>query len=244
MVRIPLKDFFKLDVLMTAHNEGEMLKRTFRSARTSIEYARTQFPFEYEFTINLDNPDAETVDALQDLVKEYSNLIVTYSNFNDVSKVRNQHILSKQDGFLAFIDADDYWCLDWILKFSKLRSKDTTTIYHPEVTFFFDNSDLIIHKSNSNKSIRKLISRLIVENIWTSSFIAHRRLFDDNLFKSGSTSHDTLFAYEDWSFFRDSLKRRVHHKTIKNTYHFHTKRIDSNTNKTDALKKMPHPFDL
>lgn len=234
----------KLNFLISAHNEQSRLEKSVINVFDSIGIALCKFDFNYEVTLNLDNPDNFTLKTANNLASKYSQLRVTYSEFGDISKVRNSFASGVANSYLFFLDGDDFWCQDWVTRFCKLKRKRFDTLYHPNYTFFYDSDHIFLFHSKRYHSSTAARSRLMIENLWSSSFIAHSDIFKKLSFKPGKANDGSKFAYEDWSFFRDCYAYGFRNSVLKNTTHFHLLRKNSNTNETVKRNKFPHPYKI
>lgn len=233
-----------VSILITAHNESHLLQKSVVSVYQNIDFSTNQHANHIEVYLNLDTSDFKTKKAALSLKSKYPSLNLTYSNHNDVSIVRNLFASNFQDSFLFFLDGDDYWDNDWIYRFLKLKNKSKSTIYHPNFTLFYNDKDLKVLRSKLHFNKTCTISQMMIENIFSSSFICHSSIFGNYIFKTGSTDSQNKYAYEDWSFFRDTMANGIRHKLILNTTHFHYIRNNSNTTKSLLSNQIPHPFDL
>ena len=239
-----MKRIESIKVLITAHNESYLLTNSVKSVFENINFAKESHTFICEVYLNLDFPDFETRSVALDLKLLYPDLNLSFSEFRDVSIVRNLFASKFNDAFLFFLDGDDYWSIDWIQRFLKIKNKSTSTIFHPRYTIFYDHNQINILKSRLLRCRSAALSQMMVENIFSSSFICHSNIFKKFQFKSGSIYTDNIYAYEDWSFFRDTMSHNIKHKLILGTTHFHFVRHSSNTTASLKSKKIPHPFDL
>lgn len=233
-----------LNFLITAHNEQSLLAKSVVNVFDSINVALCKFDFDYEVKLNLDKPDNLTLKTANDLASKYKQLRLTQSDFGDISKVRNSFASGVSSSFLFFLDGDDFWCQDWVLKFCKLKRKRNDTIYHPNYTVFYDSERIFLLQSKRYLSLATTRSRLMIENLWSSSFIAHSDIFTKYIFKPGKANDGSKFAYEDWSFFRDCYAYGFRNSVLKDTTHFHLLRKNSNTNETVKRNKFPHPYKI
>lgn len=233
-----------ISILITAHNESDLLRKSVMSVFHNVDFVRDRYAHNIEVYLNLDSPDIETKNVALSLNSKYPALNLSYSDYSDVSIVRNLFASQFEDSFLFFLDGDDYWDYDWIYRFLKLKIKSKSAIFHPNFTLFYNDKDFQILRSKLHWSKKLTLSRMMIENIFSSSFICHSGIFKNYTFKTGSTNSQNKYAYEDWSFFRDTMANGVPHKLISNTTHFHYIRSDSNTTKSLVLNQIPHPFDL
>ena len=231
-----------VSLVITAHNEGYLVIRALNSMLQNLRIAEI---VEYEVLIGLDNPDNVTQNIVGD--EDFDSKFIQVHNFkiNDVGLVR-QHLLSlTKFDYVSFLDADDLWGDNWLYEASKFSAKNPNAVLHPDLTIFFDKEIKYV-RNNPDSTSRKFKKELLVfENVWTSSFITPRWVMEKFPMKSGNTSDDSSpYAYEDWSWFRETLVAGIDHRVVKKTAHFHKIKDNSNTSKSILLNKKPWPMDL
>lgn len=237
---------YKFDFLITAHNEGELLGRAYKSMLNSIKRSLKFIKFEYTLSVFLDNPTESTLKTAYQIKKYDKNLHLDYFTCNDVSELRNYFAINSNADFLSFLDGDDFWGESWIPQVCNYLSNERNQydLVHPEITVFFkDRVNIEILRSVSRLK-RKDFYKLIYRNEWSSSFVCNRSIFHALQFKSGSVSSKSIYAYEDWTFFRDSLSLGIRNVVVPKTVHFHETRKNSNTEWSVNQEKLPHPYTL
>jgi hypothetical protein len=144
---------------------------------------------------------------------------------------------------IFFIDADDLWSKNWLKNVLRNGDLELKKIYHPELTFFTSQKQNSVFKNYRMRKMSWLKWKLLFENLWTSSFAVHKDTFKFLNFKSGMVSENfSLFAFEDWSFFRDAYYLGIKHEVVRQTYHVHYLKPKSNT--TLSRSKFPHPVEF
>jgi glycosyltransferase involved in cell wall biosynthesis len=231
-----------VSLIITAHNEGKLLLIALDSVLQNIKKVDIT---KYEILIGLDNPDQITQNISNHL--DFDSEFIHVHNFKigDVGIVRQNLLNLTKYEHVSFLDADDLWGDNWLFEASKFSAKNPNVVLHPELTIFFDKEIKYVSK-NPDSTSRKFKKELLVfENVWTSSFITPRWVMEKFPMKSGKTSDDSSpYAYEDWSWFRETLAEGVDHRVVKKTAHFHRIKDNSNTSKSISLNKKPWPMDL
>jgi glycosyltransferase involved in cell wall biosynthesis len=232
----------EISLIITAHNEGKLVLNALNSVLENIRKSKIS---EYEVFIGLDNPTRETqIVAAQN---EFDSEFIHVHNFKlgDVGIVRQNLLNSAKYEYVSFLDADDLWGDNWLFAASKFSAKNPNAVLHPDLTIFFDK-DINYVRKNPDSTSRKFKKELLIfENVWTSSFITPRWVMEKFPMKSGNTSDESSpYAYEDWSWFRETLAEGIDHRIVKKTAHFHKIKDNSNTFRSILLNKKPWPMDL
>jgi len=228
--------------IITSHDEGKLVIAALNSVLENIK----KVDFEhYEILIGLDNPDVKTQKALNNYICD-SKIINKYIfNFNDVGLMRQNLLKLSKYEHVSFLDADDLWGDNWLFEASKFSAKNPNAVLHPDLTIFFDKEIKYVRKNPDSTSRKFKKELLIFENVWTSSYITPRWVMEKFPMKSGNTSDESSpYAYEDWSWFRETLAEGVDHRVVKKTAHFHKIKDNSNTSRSISLNKKPWPMDL
>lgn len=231
-----------VSLVITAHNEGKLVIKALNSVLQNIRASNIE---EYEVIIGLDNPDEVTQNIIDQ--SEFSSKFIHVYNFkiNDVGVVRQNLLGLTKFDHVSFLDADDMWGDNWLLKSSLFAASHPNAVLHPELTLFFDEKIKYVRKNPDSTSRKFKKEILLFENVWTSSFITPRWVMEKFPMKSGSTYDESSpYAYEDWSWFRETLAAGIEHRVVKKTAHFHKIKDSSNTSKSILLNKKPWPIDL
>jgi glycosyltransferase involved in cell wall biosynthesis len=232
----------EISLIITAHNEGKLVLNALNSVIENIGKSEIS---EYEVFIGLDNPDMETQTVLAQ--NDFDSDFIQVHNFKigDVGIVRQNLLNLTKYEHVSFIDADDLWGDNWLFEASKFSAKNPNVVLHPDLTIFFDKEVKYVRKNPDSTSRKFKKELLIFENVWTSSFITPRWVMEKFPMKSGNTFDDSCpYAYEDWSWFRETLAAGIEHRVVNKTAHFHRVKDNSNTSRSVSLNKKPWPMDL
>jgi glycosyltransferase involved in cell wall biosynthesis len=231
-----------ISAIITAHNEGELVRYAINSVLENIKKADFD---SYEVLIGLDNPDKNTQIALDRFVYDPSIVKVIHFNLKDIGLLRQELLNLSKFEYVSFLDADDIWGDNWLCRAIRANYKKKPAVWHPELTIFFDDKFSYVRKNPDSTSFRFQKSILLFENVWTSSFITPRWVMEKFPMKSGNTFDESSpYAYEDWSWFRETLAEGIDHRIVKKTAHFHKIKDNSNTSRSILLNKKPWPMDL
>lgn len=230
-----------ISCLITCHNEGEVLQDSYNSVVRNLAEIKD---LKNEVIICLDRPDDKTLMVVDLIANTSKGIKVKKFDLGDVGLVRQEALNFCEFDHVAFLDADDIWGSNWLLRSNNLIKDRTDIILHPDLTVFFDDEIRYVRKNpdSTDKNFEKAV--LLFENLWTSSFIAPKQIMLDIPMKSGDTYDDSPYAYEDWSWFREILIAGYQHRIVKRTVHFQRIRHESNTTRSVELKKEPWPIDI
>jgi glycosyltransferase involved in cell wall biosynthesis len=231
-----------VSLIITAHNEGKLLLIAIDSVLKNLKRAEIT---DYEILIGLDNPNQATQNISTHHIFD-SDLIHIYNfKLGDVGSVRKNLLDLTKYEYVSFLDSDDLWGDNWLFEARKFSTINPNAVLHPDLTIFFDKEIKFVRKNPDSTSRKFKKELLIFENVWTSSFITPRWVMKKYPMKSGSTStNSSPYAYEDWSWFRETLAEGIDHRIVKKTAHFHRIKDNSNTSRSILLNKKPWPMDL
>ena len=233
-------------IIITAHNEKEYLNDSLNHVTANIDFFRgMNNDFKYEIIIVLDSPDSLTKSIAVKWVTSHTFARIIEVKYLDVGKSRNFGINISSFDLIYILDGDDCWGKSWISRSINFINKQSDLcLLHPE---------LVLYKGVKLQSIRKHTSSrsddfdpwiLSFENVWTSSTLCRREVFNKISYPSGATLNDNPYAYEDWSFNRESLNSGIHHLVVAKTCHLVNQRASSNTKISKDLGQSPWPTDL
>jgi glycosyltransferase involved in cell wall biosynthesis len=122
--------------------------------------------------------DDGSTDGTKELLKD-ENIVYIYQKNSGVSKARNTGIKKAKHEWLAFLDSDDLWHKD------KIKEQIDLHVKYPELKASFSDETWIRNGKvvNKKKHLRKeeptFLNSLRTCKIGTSTFFAHRSVFDD-----------------------------------------------------------------
>jgi glycosyltransferase involved in cell wall biosynthesis len=231
----------ELSSIITAHNEGDSLVNSLTSV---IRNANKSNFTVHEILVGLDNASAATKDAVEKWNFDESRVKIFHFSLSDVGHVRNELLRLSKCEYVSFLDGDDIWGDNWLEEAFKQVKSYPDAVFHPELTIFFDSEIRYVRKNpdSTDNGFEKGV--LLFENLWTSSFITPRWIMEQVPMKGGGTlDKSSPFAYEDWSWFRETLSTGIEHRVVNRTAHFHRLKDDSNTTRTLNLSKRPWPIE-
>ena len=228
--------------IVTAHDEGEFLKYALGSVKRNFDQLGKP---NYEILISLDRANSLTTKFARDFANENVNSrIITY-DLGDVGKVRQSILSECSFDYIAFLDGDDIFGDHWLKSVAQNIRKYPNVIWHPDLTLYFDTKIRSVRKNvdGTKRNFKK--NYLIFENLWTSTFVTPKYIMQKVPMKGGNTYEEgSPYAYEDWSWFRDTVSLGFKHGVVKKTVNFVRLKDQSNTTRTLDLGKQPWPTNV
>lgn len=227
---------FDVTVVVNAHREGLLVHTCVRSVAAAIEAAEA-VGVTCELSVVLDNPDETT----RDFVRGHRLLTqarIMETNFGDLAAARNLGAETARGRFVAYVDADDLWCRDWLAKaHAAAIAFDRPAIWHPERNLIFGAVDpyYFVHMDMEDPEFD--IDWLRIENYWTALSFGLRSIYLDHPYHPNRI--DEGFGYEDWGWNIRTIAVGLIHKTVPSTMHFIRRKSSGSllelTRKSDAL---------
>lgn len=209
-----------LSCIINCHREQSVLKSAVQSAIINLDRIR-QIGIRGEVLLILDEADIETknqADQFSDSAR------ILECNFGDPSLARNFGVSKSENEYVAFLDGDDIWGSDWILKALKTyeERKGEQVLVHPEFNYYFSDKtssgrNLLIRQVSSTSSDFD-VDVLASQNYWTVMSLGHREIYESHPFVSNTLTKG--LGYEDWSFNIETLSNGIEHLVSEGTIHF------------------------
>ncbi len=212
---------FDISLIITAHNEGLLAHRTLNSALASVANAKAS-NVSTQIIVVLDNPSDETR-AYFDRQREVLGLNIFEVDFKDTGPSRNFAVSKAHGNYVAFLDADDIICENWLLSsfnfFKSVQNKNI--ILHPQYLLFFgqieDRGKIFklqeVIDFNHNE-FNKL--NLIEHNYWSALCFTTKEILLATPYKKMLPG----FGYEDWEFNIETVAKGIRHHVVPETIHF------------------------
>lgn len=216
-----------LQVIITAHKEGNLLLPTLQSAFKSLDALAEVYKVNSSIMIYLDNPDTETSAIAEELSQKF-NLDLYYGSNGDPGQSRNEAIKLAKNELIALLDGDDLWSENWLEKvyedvFELIKNKKDykNKIYHPEYNLIFGGHNLLVRQGNPKDSFFNT-NFLRASNYWDALCVAHKSIFDTIPYKKNNVAKG--YAHEDFHWSCVTWLANYEHVLIADTLHFKRRR--------------------
>lgn len=228
-----------ISVIVNAHREGLLAVSTIRSLRQAIKYAESQ-NLRIETIAVLDRSDDLTVEVFTS--QPEINFKIIRVDHGDLGTSRNAGALHASGDWIAYLDADDLWCENWLAKaFISAETDKRMIVWHPEANLYFGVREYIFRHVDMDDTEYDPLS-LMINNYWTALCFTRR----STLLSIPYTSTDLTrgIGYEDWSWNREVISQGGFHKIVKGTAHAIRAKDNSLLRMTGAAGSIPRPTEM
>lgn len=225
-------DTIDITVTITFHNERELAVPALASLREMVEAARRE-GIKVEARAVLDNGD----DAMRRIIRQHGTFLddIREVAFGDAAAARNAGTQAASGRYLAFLDGDDLWGTDWLVRAYRAAEQSddpARTIWHPAAYLAFWASDCDRASTTAEPNDSALTALflqqsddapgfeprdLLFESAWTPSCLAPRALH--LRFPYRLNDYDRQIGIEDWRFNLETLGHAVRHRVVPDTVH-------------------------
>lgn len=225
-----------ITAILNAHREGMLIKPSLESLKRSSAHLQAA-GLTIEILAVLDRSDPIT----REMIVRYGtpDFRTIETDFGDLGLARNHAVACAQGTYIAFLDADDLWGMNWLTKaVAHARACPDPVIWHPEISIYF-GADQHIFRHIDMEEPDFSATGLMMENYWTAlSFGAHE-LYAANPYPS--TDLTAGFGFEDWSWNMQTISRGILHKIVPGTGHVIRRRARSLSRATIDARAVPRP---
>ena len=245
-----------IDVTVTVvfHREGAYALPALSSMKTLVDRARAD-GLRVEARAIMDKPDATTLR----LVNQAGSWLDDIEEVacGDLGLSRNAGIKSASGQFLAFLDGDDLWGEEWLVRAYRAATRadaPETAVWHPESLYYFYASDYdrhsitehqnpasqsfhFFHRASTDPDFDR--NALLLENVWSANVFASKATH----LKYPYTAIDknTGFGIEDWSWNVETVWDGVPHLVVKDTVHLIRVKDSGSLGQQNAVEGLlPH----
>lgn len=227
-----------VSAVLNAHREGMIAKPSMESLKRSIAHAE-RAGHTIEVHIVLDRADSTTAEVISNA--KLSHHYIHETNFGDLGMARNFAVSNASGEYIALLDADDLWGVDWLTKaIAAARSRNDNVIWHPEISVYFGAAKHIFRHIDMESQDFDPLS-LFLENHWTSLSFSTREIYMNNPYPT--TDLRAGFGFEDWAWNLQTTSGGILHKTVAGTGHVIRRKPISLAQQTVVAQAVTRPND-
>ena len=228
-----------VSAVLNAHDESVLAGPSMRSFEEAIAAARAS-GIRVESVIVLDRPDEATTAQFADAESRGHRIIM--STAGDPGLARNAAVQDARGNFVAFLDADDLWSVNWLTDAFGSFEHSSRLVAHPELSVFFGLQESFGFNSDSEKpNFDPGVLRVV--NYWSALVFTRRQILLE--FPYAATDFSEGFGYEDWHWNCVTIAAGVSHRPVRGTAHFVRRKVGrSQLTECDANDVLPRSSPL
>jgi glycosyltransferase involved in cell wall biosynthesis len=230
-----------ITAVINGHAEGLMAHSSLLSLKKCADIAEGM-GVKVELLAVLDKPDELTSDVFDAFANINSKLRVIKVDHGDLGYSRNSAAQEAKGKYLAFLDADDIWGDEWLVRaFAAAEADQRNIAWHPEVNVYFGvTPNIFLHMDMEDPRFH--IANLAYTNPWTSLCFVSAEFLRAVPY-AGTRLKDHI-GYEDWCWNIDVVDNGGLHKIVPQTAHAIRTRNVSLVKQTTAAGCIPRPSDF
>jgi len=229
--------------IITGHREKNIILPSLKSALNNLQQLK-KIGVAGEINLVLDNPDPMTLDSCL----KFRNLVNLHLvDFWDPSQSRNFAISVSNYDYVAFLDGDDLWGLNWLSNAWNFQQNlpGEYAVLHPKFNYYFSNHPKDLHarltEQISSIDDRYDQDRLAGVNYWTALSFGHRSIFEKVPFTKNDS--ELGIGFEDWTFNIATVHAGYRHLIVDKTIHFIREKINDSVSANHSAEDatfIPH----
>lgn len=211
-------------VIINLHREGKACVPSIRSALAAVRRAGSAGTA-CEVILVLDRSDQTTLDVAKEFGQPRG-IQLLQIDVGDLGLARNAGVQAAAGRYLAFLDGDDLWGDEWLLRAHRAATREEHIVWHPQLSLIHGAAvRAVLHPNSDDATFDH--DRFSLHNSWTALSFAARDVFLEVPFPVNRL--DDGFGFEDWSWNEEILRRGLHHRTVPETFHAISLREDASS---------------
>jgi glycosyltransferase involved in cell wall biosynthesis len=228
----------EITAIVNAHREGLLAYPTLLSLRQAVEHAEDR-GLCVELLFVLDRADYATTEVFKANAVGAKRTRIVMVDHGDLGLSRNSGALAAQGEWLAFLDADDLWCANWLSAAHAAAAIDPrNVVWHPEVSVYFGEHFHILNHIDSEDPAYN-VALLAMANYWTSLCFVRRSLVLQVPYPESDLRNQ--IGFEDWGWNMATIESGALHKVVPSTGHAIRVKPTSLVKETTSASCLPHP---
>lgn len=203
-------------IVITCHDEGEIIDRALNSAESNARLA--SHLLDAQIIITLDKADERSKEVVQEISQSERARVVNY-DFGDLSMSRNAAMNETQSDLILFLDADDVWSENFLLKGVESLNDNNSRIVLPEELRFVGKNlfgSFLVKRKLRIFAPPKRFRKLLTRNWLPATFLAYRDIFEK--FPFIPNDYERKWGFEDWNLHLRIAIAEVPVSTAQDTY--------------------------
>lgn len=212
----------KVTAVLNLHREAWLANSSLRSLQSNLAALESE-GVATEAILLLDSPDELTRAFAREFCPPQARIVEV--DCQDLGEARNAAVRGAAGDFLGFLDGDDIWGEEWLLRALRAAGQSASSVWHPEASVFFGTPEpyWLLHRDDD--VLGADWQTLALRNHWTALCFARRDLFQAVPYRR--RHRQRRLGYEDWAFNMDTAAAGYRHLVVPNTLHFVRMRGDS-----------------
>lgn len=232
----------QISIISTYHAEGIVAHKTILSLLKCAERL-DQENISYEFIINLDNPDTETVKYFKRWRND-SRFRIFEVSFGNPADNRNSAVKEARGKYVSLIDGDDLVSENWLLAAYQLfQQQEQPTVLRPAAHAQFGYEDESVTVWFMRNSLSKEFDAIQMSywNLWSNALFTTRDILLENPYKASVKG----FGFEDYLLNADMRAKDIAQLTVPETVLWYRHRIGSvSTEHAGTILDYSELFDI
>lgn len=218
-----------ITAIIVFHREGALAVPSILSFIRMVKATR-EHGLKVEAVAILDKADPTTKSLVELHSRDFD--VISEVAFGDLGKTRNHAIEHAKGKYIACVDGDDLWGINWLTEaYRSCEIESRSIIYHPKLIWYFCADDYIGQQNGKRPEYSKSFAFIQVDsrhtafdpkslyfsNVWTANSFGLREIYVEYPYRA--VNSDTGFGVEDWTWNAETLSSGIKHGVVEGTVH-------------------------
>jgi glycosyltransferase involved in cell wall biosynthesis len=204
-----------ITAVLNLHDEGPLAHPSLLSILAAREACQKE-GLQAEVVVCLDRPGAATREYAAALAEP--DLRVVETDEGDLGLARNAAVQAARGRFVAFLDGDDLWGVNWLARaHAAAQESAADAVWHPEASLYFGARPpyWLLHQDMNVRGWDW--ETLALRNHWTALSFAARAIYLRVPYRPRQAARQ--LGYEDWCWNMDVVAAGYAHRVVAGTAH-------------------------